>query len=348
MVDEFIIPRIVLMVISIIIISYSSKRRWENKLTNQFFVILLIFWISVFIISLAPSLLDNFLQVSGLENRAQFLLIITIIVLIYALYTQISKNKNLSLDINRIISEIAISNFKQDANVIKDSIVLVIPAFNEVKSLPKVLEEIPQTILGHKISKIVIDDGSDDDTYKAAIKNNAYCLRHETNLGQGSALITGINFASKNSPKVIVTFDADGQHSSIDLQNLLKPILSNECEMTVGSRFIGNQEYVNTERLVGIQFFTNLINFLCKSNISDCTNGLRAFTPKILNTIKLREKKFSAPEILVETLMKGFKVKNIPTTIKKRVAGQTKKPRLGFAWGLFRVIMTTWLKNKVK
>jgi len=347
MVEEFLIPRIILIIISITVIIFSTKRKWENKLSNQFYIILLVFWIIIILISSQPSILDEFLNLTGLENRAQFLLIITIFVLLYVLYTQISKNKNLSLDMNRIISEIAISNFKQDANSIKNSIALVIPAYNEINSLPKVLSGIPSTLLGHQISKIVIDDGSSDETYKIAIQNGAYCLKHETNLGQGSALITGINFAQKHEPSVIVTFDADGQHDVKDLQNLISPILSNECHMTVGSRFIGNQEYVNTERLVGIHFFTNMINFLCKSTISDCTNGLRAINPEILKNIKLKEKKFSAPEILVETLMKGFRINNISTTIKKRTAGQTKKPRLGFALGLFRVIITTWLKNKV-
>jgi len=347
MVEEFLIPRIILMIISIIVISYSSKRKLENKLTNEFYIILISFWICVFSISFYPSLLDNLLITMGLENRSQFLLILTIGILLYVLYSQVSKNKNLSLNMDRIISEIAISNFQQDANSIKNSVTLVIPAYNEVNSLPKVLSEIPSSILNHKVSKIVIDDGSNDETYRIALDNGAYCLRHETNLGQGSALITGINFALKHDSLVIVTFDADGQHSIDDLENLIQPILSNKCDMTLGSRFIGNQEYVNTERLIGINFFTSLINLLCKSKISDCTNGFRSFNPKILDTIKLREKKFSAPEILIETILNGFRIQNIPTTIKTRIAGQTKKPRLGFAFGLFRVIIFTWIKNKV-
>ena len=82
--------------------------------------------------------------------------------------------------------------------------------------------------------------------------------------------------------------------------------------------------------------------FICKDGFT-----FRAFNPKILDTVILKEKKFSAPEILIETILKGYKIQNIPTTIKKRTAGQTKKPRLGFAFGLFRVIIFTWLKNKV-
>lgn len=347
MTEEYLLPRIALIIISLIVITYSTKLKRENKLTNQLYIILVSFWTSVLVISSQPSLLDDFLSTIGLENRAQFLLIITVLVLLYVIYTQMSKNKILSLDMNRIISDIAISNFKQDANEIRDSITLLIPAYNEVKSLPKVLSEIPSKLNEHKICKVVIDDGSNDDTYKIAIDHGAYCIRHETNLGQGSALLTGISFARKHSPAVLVTFDADGQHDVSDLQNLVSPILTNECHMTVGSRFIGHQEYENTERLMGIHFFTNLINFLCKSKISDCTNGFRAFTPLILDKIILKEKKFSAPEILVETIMKGYKIHNIPTTIKKRAAGQTKKPRLGFASGLFRVILTTWIKNKV-
>ena len=74
---------------------------------------------------------------------------------------------------------------------------------------------------------------------------------------------------------------------------------------------------------------------------------MRAIKPEIFQKIQLREKKFSAPEILVETVLKGFRVDNVSTTIKKRSAGTTKKPRLGFALGLFRVIIATWLRNKI-
>ena len=347
MFEDYIIPRVVLIIISIILITVISKRKFDSKIGNQLFGIFVIFWSTVIIISIEPRILDDILLLSGLENRSQFLLILSIIVLSYSLYTQISKNKNLYLDFNRVISEIAISNFQQSTNKINDSISLIIPAYNEVNSLPEVLENIPDSILDIKISKIVIDDGSSDETYKVAILHNAYCLKHESNLGQGSAILTGLNFVSKHSPKVIVTFDADVQHDIHDLENLIKPILSKDCDMTVGSRFIGSQEYANTERLIGIHFFTNLINFLCKSNISDCTNGLRAFSPLILLKIQLREKNFSAPEILIETILKGFKIQNISTTIKSRIAGHTKKPRLRFAFGLFRVILITWLRNKV-
>ena len=155
-------------IILVAVIFYSSKLKWENKLPNQLFVILLIFWIIVIVISAYPSLLDDFLSNIGLENRAQFLLVITVIVLLYVIYTQMSKNKNLSLDINRIISDIAISNFKQNANELRNSIVLLIPALNEVKSLPKVLSQIPSELLNHKISVVVIDDGSSDETFTNA------------------------------------------------------------------------------------------------------------------------------------------------------------------------------------
>jgi len=347
MVEGFIEARIVLMIISTILIIIVTKKRIQKTVSNQIFLIITIFWTSIFIIALNPNILDNVLQITGLENRSQFLLIISIIIILYLLYHQISKNKLLTLKFHNIISEIAISNYNQKISISKNSIVILIPAFNEVKSLGIVLDSIPDSILNHPISKVVIDDGSSDDTHKVAIDSKAYCLRHESNLGQGSALITGINFALPFTPKVIVTFDADGQHDINDLEKIVKLILENKCDMSVGSRFIGNQEYSNTERLIGIHFFTKLINFLCKSNISDSTNGLRAIKPEIFNKIKLREKKFSAPEILVETIMKGYKIENVPTTIKKRTAGTTKKPRLGFAFGLFRVIMGTWLHNKI-
>lgn len=347
MAEEFFVARIVLMVISFGVIVGIIKLKIDDRVGNQFLTILIIFWSSVFLISFSPTILDELIEATGLINRAQFLLIISIIVILYILALQISKNRRLSLDFNRIISEIAISNVKQKIKFKDSEIAIIIPAYNEVESLLTVLHEIPEKILDHKISKLVIDDGSFDDTYKVAINNNAYCLRHETNLGQGSAIITGINFLLPFSPKAIVTFDADGQHNIRDMERLIKPIILGECDMTVGSRFMGNQEYVNTERLVGIHFFTKLINFLCKSNISDCTNGFRVFNPKIFSKIQFKEKRYSAPEIIMKVSLNGFKLKNVPVILKQRTAGKTKKPRLGFALGILRVIVTTWLHHKI-
>ena len=122
MVEDYIIPRIVLIIISIIVIFIISKRRIDSKISNQLVGIIVPFWILVIIISLEPDILDNILLITGLENRAQFLLIITISVLLYSLYTQISKNKDLSIEYNRVISEIAISNFQQNYGQIKNSI----------------------------------------------------------------------------------------------------------------------------------------------------------------------------------------------------------------------------------
>lgn len=242
----------------------------------------------------------------------------------------------------------AIHSAAYHAEDFKSKIVIIIPALDEAESLPYVLRSIPKMILGNNTSVIVVDDGSSDNTSAVASKNNAICLRHSTNLGQGAAIRTAIKLVLPLEPKIIVTFDADGQHDANDLERLVKPVLEKQCEMTIGSRFLGVQEVVNKERTIGIKFFTWMVNFLCNSNISDLTNGLRAIDYSILSKITLTEEKYSAPEILMEALMKGFRVMNVPMQAHPRKAGSTKKPRLAFALGLLRVILTTWTRNKLK
>ena len=134
MTTDFLIPRIILMVISILMIIILVKVRNSNRIGNQFFVIIVLFWSSVFTVSLNPDVISMIIESSSLENRAQFLLIITIPIIIYLLYSQIIKNKNLSLNFRKVVRQIAISNFIRKIKNLKFGsldLVIVITAKNE-------------------------------------------------------------------------------------------------------------------------------------------------------------------------------------------------------------------------
>src|ERR1051325_6178059 len=102
--------------------------------------------------------------------------------------------------------------------------------------------------------------------------------RPPNNRGQGAALQTSIEFALSRGAEYIVTFDADGQHQVGDISRLIEPIARGECEVTLGSRFLGEAKNLPAARKwllrLGV-WFTRFVNGL---RLTDTHNGLRAFS----------------------------------------------------------------------
>ena len=190
---------------------------------------------------------------------------------------------------------------------------IVIPAFNEGARLSKVLDDVSRT--GHKI--VVVDDGSKDRTIEAARRHGCYVLRHCFNRGQGAALQTGISFALREGADAIVTFDADGQHQTSDLPALLEPVLSGQCDIALGNRFLSNRSNVPPFRKVVLQLgrlFTYLTSGL---RVGDCHNGYRAFSRKGAEAIHMKQARMApASEIYDQIKSAGLAYVEVPVTIR--------------------------------
>ncbi|MCX7881206.1 MAG: glycosyltransferase family 2 protein, partial [Patescibacteria group bacterium] len=92
----------------------------------------------------------------------------------------------------------------------KDKVFIIIPAFNEEKAIGSVIASIKKE--GWK-NIIVVDDGSEDETFEKAKREKVIVLRHILNRGKGAAVKTGVEYAKLKNPEIIITFDADGQHN---------------------------------------------------------------------------------------------------------------------------------------
>ena len=112
------------------------------------------------------------------------------------------------------------------------NIFFVVPAYNEATVLKATLEPLIQA--GYPV--VVVDDGSSDGSWEILQKLPVYALRHNINLGQGAALQTGTMAALAKGAKVIVHFDADGQHQLQDVPGLLEPVLAGEADVALGRR----------------------------------------------------------------------------------------------------------------
>lgn len=153
-------------------------------------------------------------------------------------------------------------------------IVIVIPAFNESRRIGNVLDDIKS--INPNLPIIVVDDGSNDSTYKTAQKYRVSVLRHKINLGKGAALKTGSEAAILNGADAIIMMDSDGQHKASDLPKFIDALEKEECDIVFGSR---NLKFgVPLIRFIGNKLASVLINILFGIYISDLICGYRAYT----------------------------------------------------------------------
>jgi glycosyltransferase involved in cell wall biosynthesis len=191
-------------------------------------------------------------------------------------------------------------------------IFIVIPAYNEDKTLTKVLEEIKNEYS----NIIVVDDGSTDNTYQQALLAKVTVLSHLINRGQGAALKTGIDYSLKQGADIIITFDADGQHQVTDIKDLIQPIINGEAEIVLGSRFLEIKNKIPFWRKVMLKTATVFTRFTSGLKLTDTHNGLRAISRPAAEKIKISQDRMAhSSEIINEIKRNNLKYAEVPVTI---------------------------------
>ncbi|MEM3173113.1 MAG: glycosyltransferase family 2 protein [Candidatus Nitrosotenuis sp.] len=192
-------------------------------------------------------------------------------------------------------------------------IVIGIPAFNEEKNIATLiakLNEITKTI-------IVCNDGSTDSTGAIAEKMGAIVVNHHKNLGYGAAIRSIFLKARELNSDVLVTIDADGQHRFEDVQTVLEPILSDEADIVIGSRFLSRKaENIPSYRKAGIRLITKLANSSMQNKITDAQSGFRAYNKNVLTKITPSDYGMGASnEIIMKADKEGFRIAEVPITV---------------------------------
>ncbi|MCX6347018.1 MAG: glycosyltransferase family 2 protein, partial [Actinobacteria bacterium] len=154
-------------------------------------------------------------------------------------------------------------------------IYIIIPAFNEAGSITKVIKDL--FCFGYE-NIVVVDDGSTDKTSEVVKKFNVFLIRHPVNMGPGAAIKTGIDFALLNDAEIMVTFDADGQHLAKDIYDLVKPIILNKVDVTLGNRFLNNSSKVPIFKKIILKAGAVLMFLMYGILSSDSHNGLKAMS----------------------------------------------------------------------
>ncbi len=191
-------------------------------------------------------------------------------------------------------------------------IAIGLPAYNEEKNIASIIIRLKQ--ITDMI--IVCDDGSADLTSKIASSLDAITITHPKNMGYGAAIGSLFNKAREIGADVLVTFDADGQHRIDDINSVLEPILKNQADIVIGSRFLNNNDNVPKYRKLGIKTITGLTNVATGSNITDAQSGFRAYSKNVLQNLMPSEYGMGvSTEILVKAAKSKFRIIEVPITI---------------------------------
>jgi len=324
LVDEITILRIGLFGVAAIIIAALVKARREQRAGNQFFVIMILFWSSVIIIVLRPEILDDLVAITGFSNKAQILLIGSIIIIMYLLTIQLKKNQSISFNYHRIVRNTAITNFQQQVtDLISDKVdlVIVIAAKNESKTIGNVVDKIYALKLPQTFKIIVVNDGSTDDTGLIAKKKGALVINHFQNLGLGGAIKTGYIGSLFFKPEIVITIDADGQHDPKYIPEMINKIKIEKADLVYATRFSSIDYKTTKVRAFGNKFYTNLVKKLGKISITDVTSGYRAVKFEKLESIFFISETNFAIELAIRAGRNALKISEIPAKTLDRDFG---------------------------
>jgi hypothetical protein len=146
---------------------------------------------------------------------------------------------------------------------------IIIPAYNEEHALPLFISELKQTKIAADL--LVINDGSTDQTAKAAEAAGAWVLNLPLNLGIGGAMQTGFRVAWDFGYDIAVQMDGDGQHPVAGLEKILAPVQDGHLDMAIGSRFLKSKTGFKSTftRRMGIQFFSALLRLLTVDQLEE-------------------------------------------------------------------------------
>ncbi len=207
---------------------------------------------------------------------------------------------------------------------------IVIPSYNEMRTLPAVLNALAAVPLEKEV--IVVDDGSSDGTrelLERAIANKEFpyelkLIKHVVNSGKGGALITGFSAASGD---IIIVQDADLEYDPACIPAVVRPIVEGRADVVYGSRFLsGKAETYNILYLWGNQFLTSLVNLLFGAKMTDSYTCYKAFRAQVLKSMGLVSTGFEMEaEISCKTAFRGLRFEEIPVVYASRSRKDGKK-----------------------
>ena len=222
----------------------------------------------------------------------------------------------------------------------------LIPAYNEEKSIKTVIKNIKNTVNGI----LVVDDGSSDNTSKYAKECSVEVITFKENKGKGVAIREGYKYFINSSYDICFIFDADGQYRKEDIKPVCEPIVNDEADIVVGSRFIGqytdgaNINYKT--RIMCNNISTTVTRIMSGLPTTDSQSGLVAVSKYAANQLDLNADRWGIhQEIIIRAGKKGLRYKEVPIIFEKRMHGVSRLKVLKYPFTAFPVMLRAWFRR---
>ena len=221
--------------------------------------------------------------------------------------------------------------------------VAIVPACDEAGSVGAVVREIRALDPGLEV--VVIDDGSTDRTAAEAQAAGAHVVRLPFNLGIGGAVQTGFRYAFEHGFELAVRLDGDGQHDPGELPRLVAPIVADEADIVVGSRFAGEASYrPRLARRIGIVVFSRVVSLLTRQRLTDPTSGFQALNRRAI-ALFAADYPHDYPEVeaTVMVFRHRLRLAEVHVHMRERSAGSSSITALRSAYYAVKVLLATFI-----
>ncbi|ASJ05976.1 HAD-IA family hydrolase [Thermococcus pacificus] len=188
---------------------------------------------------------------------------------------------------------------------------VVVPAYNEELTIGAVLDDLLRYFRMDEI--VVVNDGSRDRTGEIARSKGVHVLTHLVNRGLGGALGTGIAYALRRNARLIITFDADGQHLVSDALRVMRPVAEGRADFAVGSRLKGDISEMPFIKRFGNFILDSITALFAGKYVSDSQSGLRCFNRECASRIRITCDRYAvSSEIIIEVAKSGCRIVEVP------------------------------------
>ncbi len=223
-------------------------------------------------------------------------------------------------------------------------IVIIVPAYNEEKTIGNVIKGIRDNIQSTDI--VVINDGSTDMTENVARKSGASVINLPFNLGYGAALQTGFKYALRHGYKYAVQIDGDGQHNPSFLPSLIGEIKNGDADVIIGSRYAGGRGYdAPVLRKIGMKVFGIIASFITGQKITDPTSGFRAINDRVIRfySTDIYPVDYPDADVIIMLHQAGFRIKEMPVDMNPSLTGKSMHSGLMPIYYIFKMMLSIFV-----
>lgn len=201
---------------------------------------------------------------------------------------------------------------------------IIIPAYNEKDNIKKVIASLDKVTADH-VDYLVVNDCSKDNTESILKEMGANYVNLPVNLGIGGGVQTGYKYAEVNDYDIAIQIDGDGQHDPAYVETLIKPLLDDEADIVIGSRFLTKEGFQSSAlRRFGINFLSCIIKICCGVKVYDVTSGFRAVNKEFIHFYAHDyAQDYPEPEAIIAGALAGARIKEVPVIMYERIGGES-------------------------